>query len=111
MKRLLLLLPWLTAAPIHAAVPAVDALAAAPVLTSSAWVEPCSTVGANLDFNEPILSGLDESRTVWWKWIAPVTGTPAFAQGSEWARRFASCVAVALDRPVVRIDVPGFVVG
>ena len=34
-----------------------------------------------------------------------------FAQGGEWARRFAACVAVALDRPAVRIDVPGFVVG
>ena len=43
--------------------------------------------------------------------VAKYGGEQRFAQGGEWARRFASCVAVALDRPVVRIDVPGFVVG
>jgi len=43
--------------------------------------------------------------------VAKYGGEPRFAQGGEWARRFASCVTVALDRPVVRVDVPGFVVG
>ena len=43
--------------------------------------------------------------------VAKYGGEPRFAQGGEWARRFAACVAVALDRPAVRIDVPGFVVG
>ena len=43
--------------------------------------------------------------------VAKYGGEQRFAQGGEWARRFAACVAVALDRPAVRIDVPGFVVG
>ncbi len=43
--------------------------------------------------------------------VAKYGGEQRFAQGGEWARRFAACVGVALDRPVVRIDVPGFVVG
>ena len=43
--------------------------------------------------------------------VAKYGGEQRFAQGGAWARQFASCVAVALDRPVVRIDVPGFVVG
>ena len=43
--------------------------------------------------------------------VAKYGGEPRFAQAGEWARNFASCVAVVLDRPSVRIDVPGFVVG
>ena len=43
--------------------------------------------------------------------VAKYGGESRFAQGGEWARRFAACIAVALDRPRVRIDVPGFVVG
>jgi hypothetical protein len=43
--------------------------------------------------------------------VAKYGGEQRFAQGGEWARSFASSVAVVLDRPAVRIDVPGFVVG
>lgn len=43
--------------------------------------------------------------------VAKYGGEPRFAQGGPWARRFAASVALALDRPVVRIDIPGFVVG
>ena len=43
--------------------------------------------------------------------VAKYGGEPRFAQGGPWARSFVSCVAVALDRPAVRVDVPGFVVG
>ena len=43
--------------------------------------------------------------------VAKYGGEQRFAQGGEWARTFAHCVAVVLDRPAVRIDVPGFVVG
>ncbi len=43
--------------------------------------------------------------------VAKYGGEPRFAQGGEWARSFACSVAVVLDRPAVRIDVPGFVVG
>lgn len=43
--------------------------------------------------------------------VAKYGGEARFAQGGDWARRFASCVAVVLERPTVRIDVPGFVVG
>ncbi len=43
--------------------------------------------------------------------VAKYGGEARFAQGGPWARNFATCVAVALDRPAVRIDVPGFVVG
>lgn len=82
MKSALLFLTCLTASHLRAATPAADVLAAAPVLTAASWVEPCSTVGAALDFNEPILSGLDESRTVWWKWTAPFTGTVDIARSN-----------------------------
>ena len=43
--------------------------------------------------------------------VAKYGGEQRFAHGGEWARRFVACVGVALDRPAVRIDVPGFVVG
>lgn len=43
--------------------------------------------------------------------VAKYAGEARFAQGGEWARRFAACVGVALDRPAVRVDVPAFVVG
>ncbi|WP_374263254.1 hypothetical protein [Zoogloea sp.] len=43
--------------------------------------------------------------------VAKYGGEPRFAQGGPWARSYAACVAVALDRPSVRVDVPGFVVG
>ena len=43
--------------------------------------------------------------------VAKYGGESRFAQGGAWSRRFAASVALALDRPVVRIDLPGFVVG
>ncbi len=43
--------------------------------------------------------------------VAKYGGEQRFAQGGAWATQFAACVAVVLDRPSVRIDVPGFVVG
>ena len=43
--------------------------------------------------------------------VAKYGGEQRFAQGSQWATQFAACVAVVLDRPAVRIDIPGFVVG
>lgn len=43
--------------------------------------------------------------------VAKYGGETRFAQGGEWARRFAACVSVALARPAIRVDVPAFVVG
>ena len=43
--------------------------------------------------------------------IAKYGGEARFAHGGEWARRFAACVGVALDRRAVRVDVPAFLVG
>ena len=43
--------------------------------------------------------------------VAKYGGESRFAQGGAWSCRFAASVALALDRPVVRIDLPGFVVG
>lgn len=43
--------------------------------------------------------------------IAKYCGEARFAHGGEWARRFAACVGVALDRRAVRVDVPAFLVG
>ena len=43
--------------------------------------------------------------------VAKYGGESRFAQGGEWARRFAASVGVVLDRPAIRVDVPGFVVG
>lgn len=43
--------------------------------------------------------------------VAKYGGEPRFSQGGEWARRFVACAALCLDRPAIRIDIPGFVVG
>ncbi|MDD3354826.1 hypothetical protein [Zoogloea sp.] len=43
--------------------------------------------------------------------VAKYAGEQRFARGGEWAREFARAVVVALDRPVVRIDIPAFMVG
>lgn len=43
--------------------------------------------------------------------VAKYSGEQRFAQGGAWARQYAACVAVALDRAAVRVDVPGFTVG
>lgn len=43
--------------------------------------------------------------------VAKYGGENRFAQGSDWAHQFVRCVARVLDRPSIRIDVPGFVVG
>lgn len=43
--------------------------------------------------------------------VAKYGGEHRFATGSEWARHFASAVAVVLDRPAVSVDVAGFTVG
>ncbi len=42
--------------------------------------------------------------------VAKYGGESRFAQGREWARRFAACTGVVLDRPAIRVDVPGFTV-
>lgn len=38
-------------------------------------------------------------------------GEERFKQGGEWARRFATAVAVSLDRPAIKVDVAAFLVG
>lgn len=43
--------------------------------------------------------------------VAKYGGEKRFAEGSEWARKFAAVVATSLDRPAVRVDVVAFVVG
>ncbi len=43
--------------------------------------------------------------------VARYGGEARFRQPGEWALRFAAAAAVALDRPVIRIDVAGFTVG
>lgn len=43
--------------------------------------------------------------------VAKYGGENRFAQGDDWAHQFVRCVARVLDRPSIRIDVPGFVVG
>ncbi len=43
--------------------------------------------------------------------VAKYGGEERFRQAGEWARRFAGAVAVALERPAIRVDVPNFVVG
>lgn len=42
--------------------------------------------------------------------VAKYAGESRFAQGGEWAHRFAACAAVVLERPAIRVDVPGFTV-
>lgn len=43
--------------------------------------------------------------------VAKYGGEHHFEQQDDWSRRFARAVAVALDRPAIRIDVGNFVVG
>ena len=43
--------------------------------------------------------------------VAKYAGEECFENGGEWARNYASAVAVSLDRPVIRVDVANFVVG
>ncbi|MCB1911346.1 MAG: hypothetical protein R3E45_13590 [Rhodocyclaceae bacterium] len=43
--------------------------------------------------------------------VAKYGGEQHFRDESDWARRFAIMTAAALNRPVVRVDVAGFVVG
>ena len=43
--------------------------------------------------------------------VAKYGGEERFREGGEWAKKFAAATAVALGRPVVRVDVAQFVVG
>lgn len=43
--------------------------------------------------------------------VAKYGGEERFQQGGDWARRFAAVTAVALGRPVIKVDVANFVVG
>lgn len=43
--------------------------------------------------------------------VAKYGGEARFAENGDWAKRFATVTAVALERPVVRVDVPSFTVG
>lgn len=43
--------------------------------------------------------------------VAKYGGESRFKDGGEWARQFATVVAASLNRPALRVDVPGFVVG
>ncbi|NMG14070.1 hypothetical protein [Aromatoleum bremense] len=43
--------------------------------------------------------------------VAKYGGEERFRQAGEWARRFAAVTAVALGRPVLKVDVANFVVG
>ena len=43
--------------------------------------------------------------------VAKYGGEQHFRDESDWARRFAVMTAAALDRPVIRVDVAGFMVG
>ncbi len=43
--------------------------------------------------------------------VAKYGGEARFQAGGEWAQQFAQTVAVCLDRPALRVDVPGFIVG
>ncbi len=43
--------------------------------------------------------------------VAKYGGEERFRQAGDWARRFAGAVAVALERPAIRVDVPNFIVG
>jgi len=42
--------------------------------------------------------------------VAKYGGEDRFAAGSDWARQFARCCAVALKRDTVRVDVPNLMV-
>jgi hypothetical protein len=43
--------------------------------------------------------------------IAKYSGARRFQHDAHWGRQFARCVAVLLDRPAVRVDVPELSVG
>lgn len=43
--------------------------------------------------------------------VAKYGGEHRFEQAGDWARQFARVTAAALDRPAIRVDVKGFVVG
>lgn len=43
--------------------------------------------------------------------VAKYGGEKRFAQSGEWARQYARCVALLLDRPATRVDVAGLTVG
>ncbi len=43
--------------------------------------------------------------------VAKYGGETRFEEGGEWARAFATAVSAALQRPAIRVDVAGFVVG
>lgn len=43
--------------------------------------------------------------------IAKYGGEKRFAEGGDWAKRYADAVATVLERPVVRVDVADRVVG
>jgi hypothetical protein len=43
--------------------------------------------------------------------VAKYGGEKRFIQNDEWARQFARCVALLLDRPAIRVDVAALVVG
>lgn len=43
--------------------------------------------------------------------VAKYGGERRFEQAGDWARKYAQVTAVALERPVIRVDVQGFVVG
>ncbi len=43
--------------------------------------------------------------------VAKYGGEERFRAGGEWVSKFAAAVAVSLDRPIVKVDVPAFVVG
>lgn len=43
--------------------------------------------------------------------VAKYGGESRFQEGGEWAQSFARMVAASLDRPALRVDVPGFIVG
>ncbi|TAH45677.1 MAG: hypothetical protein EYC67_10365 [Betaproteobacteria bacterium] len=43
--------------------------------------------------------------------VAKYGGESRFQQAADWAKQFARVTAAALDRPAIRVDVKGFVVG
>jgi hypothetical protein len=43
--------------------------------------------------------------------VAKYGGEERFKERGDWAKQFAAVVAVGLDRPAIRVDVAGFVVG
>jgi len=43
--------------------------------------------------------------------VAKYGGEARFQQAGDWAQQFARATAAALDRPAIRVDVKGFVVG